>query len=273
MFRQIGGTQNVNLYSASSRLNYKKMPLLDIRNARTFSILKKLYQRDKQNVNHLLVELVLVSNAENASQASFHRYKLCQSEESGAFAFLPTESNSPIIDFTSRKYKEGVSEIAGNTIYHYVAETNPMASYSHSEALFVGFLSHSPEVFEVLLKKPEIGRVEGVYFIYYSSLDACDQCESLLECFHASIEAYLKKHQRLENISVKYAFCSFSPCKKSGYCEQGTQGIESVVFNKKAQCFFKENALYKPNYGVKEGDFANPYYNAISYIDYTESLQ
>jgi hypothetical protein len=238
-FRLVNNT--INFYALTPQVTYQDLLILTCHENRTRSLLQQLYAQDEQSINHLLVDLVVILQGDN-NDTYASSFKLCISKQEGLFAIVPLHTPACRVDFVSRSHENGYRHVLDEEVFAYVAEGNEIASYAHSEALFIGLLGRLPEILENFLKHLPLAKVLAINFIYYSSLDTCDWCQVLLHTMHQSLQSDIQKHGGRENVPVRSVFYSLAPCKKSSYYmyELSSEPYR-LYFSKPHQQFFREN--------------------------------
>lgn len=256
----------INFYALTSQVNYQDLVIFDTKENKTLQILQQLYARDQQAINHLLVEVAVIIQEDDGNAYSYP-FKLCISKNEGLFTFAPLQHPSACrVDFVSRGHENGYQQVLDEEMFYYVAESNAIANYAHSEALLIGLLNKLPEVVNKLLEHIPIKKVLAMHFIYYSSLDTCDWCQELLYNMHESLQSSIQNNNSMSNVPIKYIFYSLAPCKKSSYFVYDVIAPYRLYFSKPHQQFFTEDKTPTTiqQYTTAILNLHNPLYESLS---------
>ncbi|MDB2613729.1 hypothetical protein N9Y92_01055 [Chlamydiales bacterium] len=214
-------------------------------------LLEKATEIDHQNVNHLFIEIKILVFNQNGVIESLSlplRWNLQKKK----LTFILQDNDTPIIDFVSRYYLEEKVFLTNQMIYRLPADSHPSALYNHSEALFFGLFNETTQLFEEVIES-QSKKIINSTLVYYSSLDSCDECLSLI-------------HHYSSKLPLKQIFISYYPCKKSSYLLSDNDTLTPLSFNKERQCFFKNNEVHPFIASKTPLDLAKTSFNLVSYI-------
>lgn len=274
VFRTDDTTDNpfLNFYIDELSLVFNETPVISNKNNPMMELLRKVTEKDQQSVNHLFLEIKAVVSKESG-EIDMKTSPLRWNKIDEKLTFLP-EPDKPIVDFASRNYSEGDDFVNQEKIYYLPANKNPSALYDHSEALFFGLLNKTKDIFEdffssIPLKKGE--KISNALIIYYSSLDSCDRCQSLVHQLSYKWNIFPALSEKTSAFSspipLKQFFISCYPCKRSSYKVLEGDNISEIRFDKASQSFLKGSEPFLFIANKEAPDLKENSLHVISYID------
>lgn len=262
-----------NFYIDDLNISFARVPVISDIDNPMMELLREVTKRDRQVVNHLFLEakvLLCKKNGEIDVKSSVLKWDKIHRK----LTFLSRGNETPIVDFVSRNYVEGDDLVNQKKIYYLLANSHPSALYDHSEALFFGLLFETKDVFADFLSSIHLRdgeKISQVVLVYYSSLDSCDRCQSLVHQFYSKWDGFSVFSRQLKMppffLSLRQIFVSCYPCKRSSYKVFENKKKCDVSFDKGRQAFFKDQKPFVFIANKDIPDLKGDFFSLITYID------